>query len=114
MKSKPLTKRERRFFAYVHPGAPGGVTYKRPKLREQDRRAKPAELYAVVFFPKITGLMKAQVNFYGLRETLSATPEAAKVRFMDSIKKGEKWATYHHAGHRVRKVKVIDLGDAPE
>ena len=66
----------------------------------------------MIFFPKITGLMKASVDFYGLHKTLSQSPEAAIAKFMDSIKQGETWDTYQDAGHRVRKVKISDLGDA--
>lgn len=109
---KPITKRERQFFAFVHKGAPLGVTYKRPKLRAQDKRAKPNTMYAVVFFPKINSLGPAKIYFYQLRETLSQSPEAARVRFMDKIRQGEKWATYADAGHRVRKIRITDLGDA--
>jgi hypothetical protein len=103
-----------KFFQLVHPGAPRGIVRSRSglKMRKQDRRAKSDEMYAVVFFPKITGIGKAQIGFYSLRDTLSATPEAAKARFMDGIARGEKWETYHDAGHRIRRVKVIDMGDA--
>lgn len=109
------------FFIMKHTGAPGGVVIKRPgmkpmRLRKQDRRALPYEAYAVVFFPKITNFMKARIGFYGLAETLAKTPEAAIVKFIDRIGGDEpdkkKWKHYHQAGHRVRKIKITDLGDA--
>ena len=103
---------EQKFYALVHPGAPGGIVLKKPRARKQAKRAKSEEMYCVVFFPKITGIIEATVNFYGIRTTMANTPEAAKVFFMDRIAKGEKWETYHDAGHRIRKVRVIDLGDA--
>ena len=103
--------KKQKFYELIHPGAPGGVTYRKPRLRKQDRRAKSAEIYAVVFFPKITGFGPAQVNFYGIRTTLAQSPQAAKVMF-NRIAKGEKWKTYTDAGHLIRRVKVIDLGDA--
>ena len=42
----------------------GGMTFMRPDSRKQDRRAKAAVMYAVVFFPKISGIGKAHVDFY--------------------------------------------------
>lgn len=104
--------RERKIYTLDHKKhGIGGVTYRKPKRKKQDRRAKPSEMYAVIFFPKIEGIGAASVDFFGLRDTLSATPAAAKVRFMDRIHKDCTWAQYARAGHRVRKVKVIDLGD---
>lgn len=98
----------------LHPdgGGPGGVVLRKPRPRKQDRRAQSAEMYAVIFFPKITGIGKAHVHFYGVHESLAQSPEAAKVKFMDRIRKGEKWETYAQAGHRVRKIKIVDMGDA--
>ncbi len=105
-------QKEPKFYKLVHPGAPGGLVLRKPRKRKQAKRAKSAEMYAVVFFPKITGIGPAHVDFYGVRTTLANSPEAAKVLFMDRIAKGEKWKRYAEAGHRVRKIKVLDLGDA--
>jgi hypothetical protein len=33
-------------------------------------------------------------------------------KFLDGIKKDEKWETYADAGYRVRKVRIDDRGDA--
>ena len=108
-----MTKaRDSKFYALVHPGAPKGIMTRKPRMKKQDRRAKSGEMYAVIFFPKITGLGKAQVNFYGLEGTLSQSPKAAIAKFMDRIKQGETWKTYSDAGHRVRRVRIVDLGDA--
>jgi hypothetical protein len=101
-----------KMWALVHPGAPGGVVLRKPRRRKQDKRATAADMYAVVFFPRIDVLGKARVGFYEVRGTLSNSPEAAKTRFMDGIAKGEKWETYAEAGHRVRRVRISDMGDA--
>ena len=90
----------------------GGLTFVKPTRQKQDRRALPGEGYAVIFFPRIRGIGKAQVHFFGLDRSLSNTASAARVKFMDSIKAGEKWARYAKAGHKIRKVKIIDMGDA--
>lgn len=90
----------------------GGALTVPLERRKQDRIAEAAEGYAVVFFPKYHGIGKAQVNFFGLDRSLSRSPEAAKIKFMDGMKPGEKWETYHRGGHRIRKVRVVDLGDA--
>lgn len=90
----------------------GGATYKFPAPRKQDKRAKSEEYYVVAFFPKFQFGMKASIGFFDLRSTISASPDAAVVRFMDGIRQGEKWSDYAKAGHRVRKVRVVDLGDA--
>ena len=105
-------KKETKFYELVHPGGPGGIVLRKPRKRKQAKRAKSVEMYAVVFFPKITGIVSAHVDFYGVRTTLANSPEAAKTLFMDRIAKGEKWKTYHDAGHRVRKIKISDRGDA--
>lgn len=82
----------------------------------EDKKAKPADFYAVVFFPQYEGvkktLGKAQVDFWGIEETLANSPEAAKVKFMDGMQQGEKWSTYQKSGHRVRKIRISDLGNA--
>ena len=105
-------KKETKFYELIHPGGPKGVLLQKPRRRKQNRRAKPAEMYAVVFFPKITGIGPARLHSYCVRTTLANSPKAAKILFMDKIIKGEKWKTYHDAGHRVRKVKITDLGDS--
>jgi len=92
----------------------GGITKRMPKPRKQDNRARAWEGYAVVFFPQYEIGFKATVGFHQTLDTLSQTPEAARVRFADNIGGAEspdvKWKEYHKAGHRVRKVRVIDLG----
>lgn len=114
LRTNGLNKTERKFFAYVHPGAPGGISLKRPRprLRKQDKRALPVDMYAVVFFPKITTMGRASVSFYGVNGTLATSPQTAIAKFMDSTAKGQKWRTYQNAGHRVRKIRVVDMGDA--
>ncbi len=101
-----------KFFELVHPGGPKGILQGEPKMREQDKSARDGEGYVVCFFPRITGIGAANLNYPGALETFSQTPEAAVMKFMDRIKRGEKWETYRDAGHRVRKVKIVDLGDA--
>lgn len=96
----------------VHPGAPRGLLDKKPEPRPQDKEARPAELYCVAFFPKIN-IGSADINFYSLDRTLSQSPETAVAKFMDGMAKDQKWETFSDAGHRVRKVRIIDLGDAP-
>ena len=103
---------DHKFYALIHPGGPGGAVSRKPRMRKQDKRAKSAEFYAVVFFPKITGIGPAGICHYDINTTISLSPEAAKAKFMDRITKGQKWETYADAGHRIRKVKVLDLGDA--
>lgn len=112
---KPVEKRKKplRFYE-LHPdgGGPRGLVTFKPKRRKQDRRAKPIEMFAVIFFPKISGIGKATMYFYAVDGTLAQSPEAARVKFMDRIKQGEKWETYAEAGNRIRRVRLIDLGDA--
>lgn len=85
-----------------------------PKPRKEDRRATSWEGYAVIFFPQYQIRMKADVGFRNTNETLSQTPEAARVKFADCIggpdSPDKKWLTYHKAGHRVRRIRVTDLG----
>lgn len=90
----------------------GGAVRGPLKYREQDKRATSDAGYAVVFFPRIKGIGRAHLHMY-LRETLSHSPQAAVTKFMDRIARSETWATYFKAGHRVRKIKLTDLGDAP-
>jgi hypothetical protein len=101
-----------KFWALVHPGGPGGIVTEEPRFREQDETAAPTELYAVVFFPKITGIGDASIAWPAVKRTLAQTPHAAVVKFMDGIAKSERWETYQDAGHRIRKVRLVDLGDA--
>lgn len=107
-----MREKASKFYQLVHPGGPGGLLTTKPKLRKQDKRAKSKEGYAVVFFPKITQLGAAAIWHREVAETFSQSAEAAQAKFMDGIKQGETWETYHDAGHRVRRVRVIDLGDA--
>ena len=104
--------KEQTFYELIHPGGPGGIVTRKPRRRIQDKRAKSVEGYAVVFFPKITGIGKAHIGWGGIPRALAQTPEAAIVKFMDGIARNEKWPTYQHAGHRVRKIKILDMGDA--
>jgi hypothetical protein len=94
----------------------GGLTTTKPKRRKEDRRAKSWEGYAVVFFPQVELSFKAQVGFMGTVETLSQTAEAARVKYADKIggpdSPDKKWTEYQVAGHRVRRVKIIDMGPA--
>lgn len=100
-----------KFYQLVHPGGPGGFMMKKPRIRKQDKRFKSAEFYAVVFFPKITGIGKASASWPKTINSLSNSPQAAIAKFLDGIKKGETWETYEDAGHRVRRVKIMDLGE---
>lgn len=93
-----------------------GIQPYMPKPRKEDRRARSWEGYAVIFFPQYDIGFKAIVGFHDTDSTISQTPEAARVRFADSIggkdSPDKKWATYYKAGHRVRRIKIIDLGPA--
>jgi len=93
-----------------------GLSPTKLKRRKEDRRASPWEGYAVIFFPQYNIGWKASVGFQGLSETLSQTPEAARIRFADNIGGNDhpdkKWKDFHKAGHRVRRVRIIDLGPA--
>ena len=90
----------------------GGLIKGALRERKQDKKAKSTEMYAVVFFPKIHGIGKANMGFFSIARSIANSPEAAIAKFMDEIKRGEKWETYHDAGHRVRRVKIMDMGDA--
>lgn len=90
----------------------GGVVRGPLRYRKQDRRASGDSGYAVVFFPRIKGIGRAHIHLY-VRETLSYSPEAAVSKFMDQIARSETWAAYYKAGHRVRQIRLTDLGDAP-
>jgi len=94
----------------------GGLIKGFIKEREQDAVAEPWEGYVVAFFPKIEGIGSARVSYAGPPHTLAQTPEAAISKFMDGVCStgpgSSDWAGYHDAGHRVRKVRIIDLGDA--
>ena len=102
-----------KFYELVHPGGWKGLLTRKPRMKKrQDRRAKSLEAYVAVFFPKITGLGPAGIQHYDIANRIARTPEAAKVKYLDGIIKGEKWETYADAGWKIRKVKIIDLGDA--
>ena len=90
----------------------GGVIRGELRYRDQDREFVPGVMYAVVFFPKIEGIGKA--TWHGIHDvgTLARTPELAISKFMERITESETWETYHKAGHRVRRVRIADLGDA--
>ena len=103
---------EKKYYQLIHPGGPGGIVLEEPKLQEQDKEALPVEYYAIAFFPKITGLGQATLGWPNTRETIARTPEAAITKFMDKLHKDCTWEQYHDAGHRVRKIRIIDLGDA--
>lgn len=94
----------------------GGLIHLKPTPRTEDRRAKSWEGYAVIFFPQYKIGWKAQVGFNETEETLSQTAEAARIKYADRIggaeKPDKKWKDYHRAGHRVRRVRIIDLGPA--
>lgn len=106
-----MAETETKFYELVHPGGPKGLVTREPAMREQDETAKEIDGYAVVFFPKLDVLGPAKIWFRDIQETFSQTPEAAKAKYMDGIKLGETWETYEDAGHRLRKVRVVDLGD---
>jgi hypothetical protein len=108
-------KASRKFrFYQLHPdgGGVGGLVHKKPKMRKQDKRARSGDFYAVVFFPRISLIGPATLVWPGTVDSLANSPEAAKTIFMDRIRKGEKWETYAKAGHRVRRIRISDLGDA--
>ncbi len=101
-----------KWYKLVHPGGPGGFTRIEPRPQVQDSEAIPGEGYVVAFFPKIDTLGPASLDWPSTWETLSRSPEAAISKFMDKIRRGEKWETYRDAGHCVRHVRIIDLGPA--
>jgi hypothetical protein len=109
-----MSKSKHKFWELRHPGALRGVLPEEPAFREQDATAEPVEHYAVVFFPKITGIGHADLRWPSVLETLSRTPDAAICKFLDRLVHGKKWETYHDAGHRVRRVLITDLGDAEQ
>lgn len=113
-KDVPESKRTSRKFTELDPRkhGVGGLLIGGVKPRKQDRRALAGEGYAVVFFPKYTKLGKAHLHFFGIDRSFSRSPEAAISKFMDGIARSETWKQMARAGHRVRKVKIIDLGDA--
>jgi hypothetical protein len=90
----------------------GGIISGFIREKKQDKKARATELYMVVFFPKITRLGPAQIWHSKAVDTLSQSPEAAKVKFMDHMAPGQKWRDYEQAGWRIRKVRINDLGDA--
>jgi hypothetical protein len=90
----------------------GGLIRGKIKYRAQDKRAEPGEFYAVVFFPRIHGIGNASLRFISHMETLSQSPAAAKAKYLDRLAPGQKWADFVRAGHRIRKIRLTDLGDA--
>jgi hypothetical protein len=90
----------------------GGLVKGRLRYRKQEKRAASGHCYAVVFFPRIKGIGGANVDFY-IRETMASSPEVVIAKFMDRIARSETWATYYKAGHKVRKIKLVDAGPAP-
>jgi hypothetical protein len=106
-------KTARKFYPLDHKKhGVGGVVMKPFKPRKQDRRAKPAEFFCVVFFPTITQIGNASLAYPRIYDTFAQTSETAKAKFLDNMAKGEKWDNYHKAGHRIRRVRISDLGDA--
>ncbi len=102
-----------KFYELIHPGGYKGYLTRKPRMKKrQDRRAKSLEAYVAVFFPKITGIGPATVWRHNVSERMGQTPEAAKMKYMDGICKGETWETYEDAGWRIRRIKIVDLGDA--
>jgi len=78
------------------------------------KRAKPLEGYVVAFFmlPEV-GKREPLILPHTVRETLSTTPQMARLKWCDNVHGGTKsWRSYARAGHRIRKIKIIDLGDA--
>lgn len=109
-----MSKKPEKFYAVRNKRGMGGFVHTKPKRRKQDDRFEPGTFYAVVFFPKITGIGNARLWKHKLVETLSCTPQAAIAKFMDrGVKgKGETWENYRRAGWKVRRVQVSDLGPA--
>ncbi len=87
----------------------GGVTSIKPARRKQDAKAKSSIRYAMVFFPKIDGIGPATLDW---DVKLTMRPESADVVFMDNIARDDDLKTYKSAGWRLRKIKLIDMGDA--
>ena len=81
------------------------------EYREQDAEFPAEEMYCVVFFPRVSGMPTA-VSPYMLQSTAASTPEKAKMLFVGGLGGDAGWDEYAEAGWKVRKVRVIDLGDA--
>ena len=81
------------------------------EYREQDAEFPAEEMYCVVFFPRVAGMPTA-VSPYMLQSTAASTPEKAKMLFVGGLGGDAGWDEYAEAGWKVRKVRVIDLGDA--
>ncbi len=102
-----------KFYQLVHSGSYSGVLTRKPWMKKkQDRRAKALEAYVAVFFPKITGIGPATIWGHNVSERIGQTPEAAKVKYMDGLAKDTTWETYADAGWCIRKIKIVDLGEA--
>jgi hypothetical protein len=87
----------------------GGLITTPPTRRKQDRRARPLEGYTVAFFPKINGIGPAYIHHHDF--LISKTPKAAITKYMDRLAPTCTWAQMSAAGWKVRKIKVMDLGD---
>lgn len=109
-KGKKAAKRTR-FYSLDHKKhGVGGVSTVKPTKRKQDRRALSSVRYAMVFFPKVHGIGVATL---GWDTPLVHRRETAPVVFMDGIgvREGETLKQYEDAGWRLRKIKIVDLGD---
>lgn len=89
----------------------GGLLRHPPRYRKQDKRAKSFECFAVVFFPRVRGLWRAAI-YQDVFDKLAQTPAAARAKFLDGLAPLQSWRQYHRAGHRIRRIKITDLGDA--
>jgi hypothetical protein len=89
----------------------------KPKVSQPARktkRAKPLEGYVVAFFmrPEV-GKQEPIILSHVIRETLSTTPQMARLKWCDNVHQGQReWKKYQRAGHRIRKIRITDLGDA--
>ena len=92
-----------------------GAVLGKLKYRKQDRRFKPEEFFAVVFFPKVKGIGPARIYKHGITETLSHSKATAIAKYDDahpSVRAKRSWKDSHAAGHMVRRIKIVDLGPA--
>lgn len=92
-------------------GRLGGLLIKKPKLRKQDRRAKAVEMYLVAFFPRFTGIGRAAIWHTQAAHDLASSPETAIAKHMDCMAAEHTWDKARKAGWRLRRVKIIDMGD---
>lgn len=82
------------------------------EYREQEKEFPPEEMYCVVFFPRVSGMPTVVIYPYMLQSTAASTPEKAKMLFVGGLGGDAGWDQYAEAGWKVRKVRVVDLGDA--